>query len=45
VLKYDYDLIEQIIKNLCYQAKGEDWQTIGNYLARYSGWEFEDYKE
>jgi len=42
--RYDYDLLRRAITDLCARAKGPDWETVANRLARYGHWEFEDYQ-
>jgi len=33
------------IIHVCDRAQGDDWTSIAGLVARYGGWEFEDYRE
>ena len=43
LLNYNYSLIWLVIKQLCDEIEGKDWETVANSLSRYGKWEFEDY--
>jgi hypothetical protein len=45
VNRYDLELIRGAIEDLCREATGSDWSSVAEYLARFSKWEFEDYRE
>lgn len=45
VSRYDLELIEHVLRELCVRSAGPDWVTVATYLARYGKWEFEDYVE
>lgn len=45
VARYDYDAIFEAITRVCDSIQGETWQEVGERLARYGKWEFEDYRE
>ena len=41
--EYDYQKIESAVRDLCSRAERPQWDSIAEYLARYTLWEFEDY--
>ncbi len=43
VSRYDVQLIEVAVRELCAEASAPDWPSLAGYLARYGKWEFEDY--
>lgn len=45
VNRYDPELIEQVLHELCESASGPDWESVATYLSRYGQWEFEDYTD
>jgi hypothetical protein len=44
VKEFNYNLIREVIQNLCDKVSGNDWNTIANKISRYGYWEFEDYQ-
>jgi hypothetical protein len=45
VERWDADLVERAIGDLCRRTEGESWEEIAQKLSRYGYWEFEDYRE
>jgi hypothetical protein len=45
VRRYDAQLIEAAIRELCDDISGESWADVAAKLSRYGAWEFEDYRE
>jgi hypothetical protein len=43
--RFDPDQIETFVRERIAQATGRDWPTVAGKLARWSQWEFEDYRE
>jgi hypothetical protein len=43
--RWDYDVVEHAISDLCRRSEGEDWHEIAVKLSRYGAWEFADYRE
>ncbi len=41
---YSYSVVERAVNDLCSRAVGSDWSQLAAYLARYTEWEFQDYK-
>jgi hypothetical protein len=44
VNRWDYAVVERAIRDLCAHSEGADWDAVAGRLARYGGWEFEDYR-
>ncbi len=44
VPRYDYGMIEDLIRTLCDSTEGSDWEQIATILSRFGAWEFEDYQ-
>lgn len=44
VERWDADLVERAIADLCRRTAGEDWAEIAQKLSRYGAWEFEDHR-
>jgi hypothetical protein len=42
--RWDPDLAERAITDLCRHTHGDTWQEIAEKLSRYGHWEFEDYR-
>jgi hypothetical protein len=42
--RWDPELVERAIGDLCRRTEGENWHDIAVKLARYGHWEFEDYR-
>lgn len=42
---FDPKRIEEYVQKRIAQASGDDWPTLAAKLARWSQWEFEDYRE
>jgi hypothetical protein len=42
--RWDPELVERAIGDLCRRTEGENWHEIAVKLARYGHWEFEDYR-
>ncbi len=45
VLEYDRDTLTKAIISKVEEIEADNWQKLGNRLARYAFWEFEDYSE
>lgn len=45
VERWNLDLVERAIADLCRRAEGETWTEIATKLSRFGSWEFEDYRE
>jgi hypothetical protein len=45
VSRWDYDVLERAISDLCRRSEGEDWREIAVKLSRYGAWEFAGYRE
>src|SRR5947209_4063592 len=43
--RYDYAAMHRAINHICTEAEGDDWTSVAHVIARYGGWEFEDYSE
>jgi hypothetical protein len=43
--RLDYATVERAIGDVVRRAEGEDWSSVASQIARYGGWEFEDYRE
>ena len=43
--RWDPDLVERAIGDLCAHTEGADWSEVGGALSRFGLWEFEDYRE
>jgi len=43
--RFDAQQIEEEVRKRIAQASGHDWPSIASKLARWSQWEFEDYRE
>ncbi len=43
--KYSYEAIESAIQKLVQRVEGPNWESVAETLARYGGWEFEDYTD
>ena len=42
--EYDYDLMLQAVTRQMAACQGKDWNEVANKLARFTAWEFEDYR-
>jgi hypothetical protein len=42
--RWDPDLVERAVADLCRRTSGNDWDEIAHKLSRYGYWEFEDYR-
>jgi hypothetical protein len=45
LIRWDYDLLQRAIADLCRRTEGGDWTEVATKLSRYGAWEFEGYKE
>lgn len=45
VERWDDDLVQRAIQDLCLRNEGSDWPEVATKLSRYAYWEFEDYRE
>jgi hypothetical protein len=45
VERWDAELVERAIADLCLRTEGESWDEVAMKLSRYGHWEFEDYRE
>jgi hypothetical protein len=43
--RWDAQLVERAIVDLCRRTVGESWHEIAQQLSRYGRWEFEGYRE
>ena len=43
--RWDYQLVERAIRDLCFRTEGAGWDEIATKLSRYGDWEFEEYVE
>jgi len=43
--RWDADLVERAISDLCRNTQGADWDEVAAKLSRYGAWEFADYRE
>jgi hypothetical protein len=43
--RFNPELIEEYLRKRVAEATGHDWPSIAAKLARWSRWEFEDYRE
>lgn len=43
ITRWDPDLVERAIRDLCRRTRGEDWPEVARKLSRYSSWEFDEY--
>ena len=43
--RWNPELVERAIGDLCRRVEGDDWHQIAERLARFGHWEFEDYRE
>ena len=43
--RWDYATVERAISDVVRHAEGENWSSVASQIARYGGWEFEDYQE
>jgi hypothetical protein len=43
--RWDYSVLERVVRDLCTHAEGPDWESVAARVARYGHWEFEDYVE
>jgi len=41
---YNFAIIWEMINELCTRTSGSNWREIGENLAKYSFWEFDDYR-
>jgi len=41
--RFDWELVEKAICDICANASGETWEDIAHFIARYGSWEYEDY--
>ncbi len=41
---YDYELLQQVIVELCNRFSESDWQAVAEKIGRFGKWEFEDYR-
>jgi len=44
VLHYEYAVVFDAISKLCGRTHGSSWHDAAQRLARFGGWEFEDYQ-
>jgi hypothetical protein len=44
VAKYDLGAIKREIDQLIENCRGDDWPDIAREIAKFAGWEFEDYQ-
>jgi hypothetical protein len=44
VKRWDYGTVERAISDVVRRAEGTDWSAVAAQIARYGGWEFEDYR-
>jgi hypothetical protein len=42
--RWNPDLVERAIHDLCLRTEGDDWSEIAASLSRFGLWEFEDYR-
>jgi len=45
VNRFDWNLVEQAINDLCDSIEGDSWEDIASKLSRYGQWEFQDYRD
>jgi hypothetical protein len=45
VERWDPDLVERAIGDLCRRTEGETWTEVATKLSRFGYWEFEDYRD
>jgi Immunity protein 8 len=43
--RWDFNVLERAIGDLCFRTEGSDWDEVATKLSRYGRWEFEDYRE
>ena len=41
--RWDFNVLERAINDLCFRTEGSDWDEVATKLSRYGRWEFEDY--
>jgi hypothetical protein len=41
--RWDSELVERAISDLCLHTEGADWQEVATKLSRYGSWEFADH--
>lgn len=44
VERWDAELVESAIRDLCQRVSGDTWSQVAERLARHGYWEFEDYQ-
>lgn len=42
--RWNPDLVERAIADLCRRTEGDTWEQVARKLSRYGQWEFEDYR-
>ena len=42
--RWDADLVERAIEDLCRRTEGDTWREVATKLSRFGHWEFEDYR-
>jgi len=45
VERWDYEVVNRALRDLCRHTAGGDWDEIATKLRLYGNWEFEDYRE
>lgn len=43
--RWDPDLVQRSLSDLCLRTEGESWHEVAVKLSRFGRWEFEDYRE
>jgi hypothetical protein len=43
--RWDYEVLERAVRDLCAHAVGDTWEEVAMKLSRYGHWEFEDYRD
>ena len=44
VERWDPDIVERAMRDLCLRTEGDNWNEIAVSLSRFGHWEFEDYR-
>jgi hypothetical protein len=44
VAKWDAEVVERAVRDLVLHTEGSDWHEVAEKLARYTHWEFADYR-
>ena len=42
--RWDWEVVERAINDLCVRTEGDDWNQVATKLSRFGFWEFEDYR-